>query len=777
MSLDLITVMICLVLAFISWRHKDWHPIAVATVLSGVLSLVGIENVQKGVLRLSESLTSCDELILFVLFILAFAVSAAMWMNSRIDNKTQQTAVEERNNKIAEIEIAGYQEESGSPKVTEWDEYIENLAQRLSKTKLDGESFALGIAGDWGSGKTTFLRQLKTELEKTFVVLDFNPWICTNAKIVVADFFNTLNRAFPGEKDLINDIKKYVVILTDLGAVPDAFSKISDFVLQEDNESITSLKDEIEKKLNNTQSRYLVLIDDLDRLEHQELFEVLRLIRITASFSNLLFVVTYDKHHIEEMLNANHISNGELFVKKIFNTEIVLPELEPYKLPQMLIDEITRLLGKDSRIPVAISNAVFSKDNLNVYRIVSYLQNYRDIKRFAMAFSTEAFNIEQKNPLEFSFEEFFWLNLLRYADYDTFNMLRTYPTAFLEEKNAVLTLKENIKELDQCPKSNDILKRLFSGSMDTRNSNSIRYKNNFHNYFSFRIQKDKVSIAEFNQLIKGDGTNIKQAIDDFWAQNRIASLLDVLKQTLPNHFASLEERKNYLSVVIGMTVCTNKHYIPTIREKLNKDLYQVASEKEELSAHTGALLSQLVESDRVKANYKNELLSHLHSVSHFAQGDEEVNYTYRSIVADEFLVEQSKRLLKNTLDALSNPLPICSITANGKFRTFLESATVNYTTDITYDPVDDYYKCLPFDELLEYFCNHQSDQLDQFMKPIEFDEDELQYAEEEAYFSGRIATIEKIVGSRNNFRELITKCFTNSDEDKERWLKYWKLSK
>ena len=57
-----------------------------------------------------------------------------------------------------------------------------------------------------------------------------------------------------------------------------------------------------------------------------------------------------------------------------------------------------------------------------------------------------------------------------------------------------------------------------------------------------------------------------------------------------------------------------------------------------------------------------------------------------------------------------------------------------------------------------------------------FDEDEVSYYDDQECFESKITTIEKIVGSMYNFKKLITECFTNSDDEKKKWIEYWKLS-
>lgn len=48
----------------------------------------------------------------------------------------------------------------------------------------------------------------------------------------------------------------------------------------------------------------MVVIDDLDRLEGTELMAVLKLIRITANFKNLIFIVAYDKGFVANALKG-----------------------------------------------------------------------------------------------------------------------------------------------------------------------------------------------------------------------------------------------------------------------------------------------------------------------------------------------------------------------------------------------------------------------------------------------------------------------------------------
>lgn len=204
----LILILISITLAYLSISHKKWWPIMVAIVILGVLSVVQLSLIYGFAHDVYTWIERNLNICVLVLFIISLTVAAALWVNQWEVDRKDKEQIKQRKDNLSKITTAGYLEEKGYPQVPEWNEYINNVALRLSKTRLEGESFALGIAGDWGSGKTTFLRQLRNELQKTFIVIDFNPWVCTSSKVVLSDFFRTLSNSFPNDKELMGDVKK-----------------------------------------------------------------------------------------------------------------------------------------------------------------------------------------------------------------------------------------------------------------------------------------------------------------------------------------------------------------------------------------------------------------------------------------------------------------------------------------------------------------------------------------------------------------------------------------
>lgn len=718
-----------------------------------------------------------SKIISITIFVMVLAATAALWNRSRDirakENRERKQRLDTRKN----ITLPGFVEDSKPIIITGWDGYIKALGDRLAKTKLNGESFALGVAGDWGSGKTTFLNTLHLELENTFKVIDFNPWACSNANVVISDFFKTLQCNMPrSDKDLIRDIGKYVRLLTEADIVSKNIALLTESFKSSYSESITSVKKEIEQNLSKADTRYAVLIDDLDRLQQDELFEILRLIRITASFSNILFVVTYDRHHIIDMLNVSGISEGAQYVKKIFNTEVILPGAEPNTLPMMLVSEIEKQMNRGSKIPALLSGTILQQDDFETYELLHYLKNFRDVKRFAMAFAANVSTIESNQPEEFSYPDFFWLEILRYIDYDMYSNLRVCPSNYLKLSNSILSVKENISANED---SLRVLNKLFP-SISNCQQNSISYMHNFHNYFSFRILNDKLTQAEFNKLLNNpDMHKLKKEVDSVIMQGKLQSLIELFNNK-PYKDINIEQKKNYISLMFAIVPNSKIGFIDIVRNKLNRTEFD-SSDIQVLSSHATNLLHDLVQNyDLRHRGYINLMLSRLHSKCRYDSTDDySVTFDYKSIIEDATLKEESENNLCVILSAKQNPIDITQVTAEGSpLRKFIENATILSQTDYSYGIPEQLYTCLPFQALYEYYVQHKSDKLDQFMQPFAFKEDELPYAEDEEFFSQRLTRIIKVFGNLINFAEFTYKCFTNPEEDKDRWIvDYWKIRK
>lgn len=75
--------------------------------------------------------------------------------------------------------------------------FAESLAKTLVQYSFPS-SLTIGLYGEWGSGKTSLLNMVFENVERIddgVVVLRFNPWLCSDSKQLVTQFFKQMATA------------------------------------------------------------------------------------------------------------------------------------------------------------------------------------------------------------------------------------------------------------------------------------------------------------------------------------------------------------------------------------------------------------------------------------------------------------------------------------------------------------------------------------------------------------------------------------------------------
>ena len=276
--------------------------------------------------------------------------------------------------------------------------FVQKMANWLNGLRLSAEkSFVIGLNGSWGFGKSSLLQMISKELGNGIIKVDFNPWIANKEYNLIKDFFNTLNEEISKHIATGNLFQKYGKKLTKIDDDKNPFKAFGD--LFEDEPLKKSFKEltDLLKKLNKP---VFILIDDVDRLNKEEIYEILRLVRSTASFSNLTFIIAYDRQYIEAALKANLIPDHDRYLEKIIQLEIKIPAISDDILKNTFVRELKRqidltplsVIQKQQAIQMAegmvLGNSL-APNNLKYgfsQYITKFLRNKRDIVRLSNAF-------------------------------------------------------------------------------------------------------------------------------------------------------------------------------------------------------------------------------------------------------------------------------------------------------------------------------------------------------------------------------------------------------
>jgi hypothetical protein len=226
--------------------------------------------------------------------------------------------------------------------------FVEDIYKEIVSFPFDN-SFVFGLFGGWGEGKTSVLNLLKEEFEKEerddFLVFDFNPWYFKDKESILRAFYNglerTLSNKFVLPLEFSRTVKKYLHFIsfgTNVGLGIDFSNK---------NESAEEMKQRIGSYLKKAKIKVLVVIDDIDRLQPDEVIQVFSLVKCNADLKNTIFILSFDPLVIERVLQKEFNSDKQ-YLEKIVQMPINLPAIPRESIGNFLINEINELLKRMS---------------------------------------------------------------------------------------------------------------------------------------------------------------------------------------------------------------------------------------------------------------------------------------------------------------------------------------------------------------------------------------------------------------------------------------------
>ena len=262
----------------------------------------------------------------------------------------------------------------------------ERIADCICSANAEDSSFTIGISGSWGSGKTSLINLVESELSdrkslrlNVPEVLRFNPWRFNSQEQLLTEFFNSVKTKLTGtsfilENETCNSIGEALSTYSASISYPNLASlstllfsphpplgaalsigsryaiKIGTRVLGKQLKSyVKSLEDQkhdIDKKLKKVHPYLVVVIDDIDRLSDDEICLVFKLVALTASFPHVVYLLAYDRSVVERALNKIQNGDGAGYLEKIIQLPIEMPKLlEVDVAPQLdsIINELKAL--------------------------------------------------------------------------------------------------------------------------------------------------------------------------------------------------------------------------------------------------------------------------------------------------------------------------------------------------------------------------------------------------------------------------------------------------
>jgi predicted KAP-like P-loop ATPase len=348
--------------------------------------------------------------------------------------------------------------------------FSKQLAKSIVEMKPE-QGLVMAIYGPWGSGKTTLLNFIeyylsKEPYEKLPFIINFNPWLFSSREDLILNFFTELDIVLKNNNawELADNLTSYGDSFIKTASLVDytAFlSKIGlDFLRKfiKKRTSIDEKRKRLESALRSESRKILVVIDDLDRLNAEEIRQIFSLLKSVCNFPNIIYVLAFDEKVVTESLKQVQNFSGREYLKKIVQIPFELPQPEKIQLISLLCQQLDKILIN--------SFEKFDRERWNPilnHGISYYLHTLRDVIIFTNSITVTYPCVQnESNPVDF-----LAIEVLRIFAQDVYHFIRENPQIFTGFKTEAREVKNPIdiifkdKSEEECTALKCILKNLF----------------------------------------------------------------------------------------------------------------------------------------------------------------------------------------------------------------------------------------------------------------------------------------------------------------------------
>ena len=224
--------------------------------------------------------------------------------------------------------------------------FAQSIARRLLLLTAP-QSIVVGIQGPWGSGKSSILNFMAevVETDTLFeemnlpqetakpIIIRFNPWWFSGQEDLFSRFFQELGAQIGRSGQLekvakaVSKISQVARLLSLMGIAPEIIPQIGEVGVKilKGDESLDGIRREVIKLLADAEHPIWVFIDDVERLQANEIKQMFSLVRSVGDLPYVRYVLAYDPITLESAIDDAG-SSGERYVEKVVQVPFTVPQ-------------------------------------------------------------------------------------------------------------------------------------------------------------------------------------------------------------------------------------------------------------------------------------------------------------------------------------------------------------------------------------------------------------------------------------------------------------------
>ena len=277
--------------------------------------------------------------------------------------------------------------------------FAQSVSKSIIKTRKGNNSIVIGLMGGWGTGKSSILNLIENSITDVNIVR-FNPWNYYSQQTLFTSFFDELTNTLPLNNQIKTKFHKYKNKIYATGislgsSVVPQVGAMANIISDSEPNTLNKIKEELNVVFKK-QKKTVVIIDDIDRLNPDEVKQIFQLVKSLADFPNLIYILAFDKNYVNYALkdwnmDGERYSPSEDFIDKIIQVPLTIPKIDGNDLFSIFKLKFNKVLNNHD-----VDVKDFNIEKLYLMWLSPFFKTIRDINRFCNALDFYLYSVDKE---------------------------------------------------------------------------------------------------------------------------------------------------------------------------------------------------------------------------------------------------------------------------------------------------------------------------------------------------------------------------------------------